>query len=135
MGEGRDRRASDRITAELLELIKKESREPEKGVLLILYQMSELVTTNVSLVREVKKSVSAHNKVFEEHKEESLGYLNKAKGGWKVLLASVALFNILLLSALGYIFGDYKELKKGVAKVQSTQVTHIKTHLYRNRSN
>lgn len=121
MDGSRTRRATDRITSELLELIRKEDKEPEKGVLLILYQMSELISDNAELVKTIDESITNHNKEFAKHKEESLGYLNKAKGAGRVLLTSIVIFKVLMLSILSFLYSDYKELK---TKVQAQEVSH-----------
>lgn len=127
-----NRRATDKITEEILELIKKEEREPEKGTLLILYQISDLIASNTRLVHEMHDTLMAQNSAFEQHKEKSMEYLNKGKGAWRVLAIALVAFKMVLLGMLSFLYSDYSTLKKRVAAIENIKTVNISAYTPRN---
>ena len=123
-----NRRVTDKITEELLDLIKKEDREPEKGVLLILYQISELISFNANLVQEIHSTLAQQNKVFEAHRSQNLEYINKGKGAWKVLAIVLIAFKGLLVSAAAFAYFDYTKLKDKVTENGQGYKEHYRHH-------
>jgi len=118
----------DRLEEELVERIKKEKGEKEKGILLLLYKISTTIEDNSKQIGMLSVTLQECGDNIKEYKAVNLEYINKGKGAWKVLLIVLGIFHGLLVSGMSFAYLDYKDVKQRIAEVSKINKQNTVRH-------
>lgn len=106
-----DSDVQDKIKA----LIENEPDAKERIRLMILLQISNVLTDNVGVVQGLIKRVEDHSERFDTHVEEEQRLLNQGRGAWKVIGVAIVSLNAWLGWMYTEQLGVIKQMQAAIA--------------------
>jgi hypothetical protein len=118
----------DQLQSQIEELILEANDPKDKAFLLILNKIANNLDENTTLTRTLTTDLHAHTEAFAKHEKDEMALINQGRGGFRVALAALALFQTIATGLGAYAFHDFQAVKGVVHGVAQEMAIHKEHH-------
>jgi hypothetical protein len=114
------RRASDRQTLNIEDMIANENDPKQRAFLIVLNSINNSLLANTSTIREVSTKLETHLTLFESHAEAEEALMNKGRGAWTVLAWVLGILQVAGFGLWSLARNDLAEIHSSLSALASS---------------